>query len=275
MTNPILLIALHEFTINRRNKWVASFAGLFAILTFLIAYFGMVTSGYSGFQDFTRTSASIVNLSGFIIPLFALLLGVFSFITDKGYIELLVTQPISRSQVILGKYIGLVITIVATTLIGFGLPGVVISLVIGLEGAIVYAIVVGISILLSIVFVGLSILITLLSQRRQVALGAAIGVWLYFELFYGLLVLGSTLYFSHTTLKTLLLLALYGNPVDLTRVISLVTVAGPYFYGPAGATLIKMTGSTFGAGMWGSFGLIVWIVVPLFVSVRLFNRQNL
>ena len=98
MKSAVLMICWQEFTLNRRNRWVVSFALLFAILTLLIAFFGMVTSGYAGFQDFTRTSASIINLGGFLIPLFALLLGVFSFITNQGYFEILVTQPISRSR---------------------------------------------------------------------------------------------------------------------------------------------------------------------------------
>ena len=65
----VLMIARQEFTLNRRNRWVHSFAGLFALL---IAYFGMVTSGYAGFQEFTRTAASITSLSGFVVPLFGL-----------------------------------------------------------------------------------------------------------------------------------------------------------------------------------------------------------
>ena len=45
MSSPILVIAWHEFLINRRNRWVVSFAVLFASLTLAVAYFGMVTSG--------------------------------------------------------------------------------------------------------------------------------------------------------------------------------------------------------------------------------------
>ena len=130
MTNPILLIAMHEFTLNRRNKWVVSFAGLFTLMTFLVSFFGMITSGYAGFQDFTRTSASIINLSGFILPLFALMLGVFSFITNSEYLELLTTQPLTRKQLLLGKFTGLSFTIIGSTLVGFGIPGIIMSLVI-------------------------------------------------------------------------------------------------------------------------------------------------
>ncbi len=275
MNNPVLLIAKQEFTINRRNKWVTSFAGVFALITFLVAYFGMVTSGYAGFQDFTRTSASIINLAGFIVPLFALLLGVFSFLSNKDYIDILVTEPVSRQQIILGKYIGLLITLIAATLIGFGLPGVVMALVIGAEGALMYCLIVALSLISGAIFLGLSLLIALITHRQQIALGVAVALWIFFELFYGLIVLGTTLYFSPTLLKSFLLFGLFGNPIDLSRVLSLLIIGGPHFFGPAGATLVKMTGSSIVAGFWGALGLLLWIILPGFLTVRIFSKQNL
>ena len=47
MKSAVLMICWQEFTLNRRNRWVVSFAVLFAMLTLLIAFFGMVTSGYA------------------------------------------------------------------------------------------------------------------------------------------------------------------------------------------------------------------------------------
>ena len=135
MNHPVVLIALQEFTLNRRNRWVTSFAVLFALLTFFIAYFGMVTAGYSGFQDFARTSTSLISLTGFLVPLFALMLTVFSFISNPEYLEMMVAQPVSRRQVVAGKYLGLVLTLLAATLLGFSVPGILISLVVGVEGA--------------------------------------------------------------------------------------------------------------------------------------------
>ena len=275
MKSAVMMICWQEFTLNRRNRWVVSFALLFAILTVLLAYFGMVTSGYSGFQDFTRTSASIINLGGFLIPLFALLLGVFSFITNQGYFEILVTQPISRSKVLLGRYLGLLLTILAASLLGFGLPGALIAIVIGVVGAQSYLLVIVYSMMLAMVFTGLSVLISLLARRRQIALGMALGVWVFYELVYGMLMLGTTLYLAPTVLKTVLLAGLMGNPVDIVRVLSLLQVGGPHLYGPAGATLVKLTGSAGMATLFGVLGLLVWVVAPLLVSMKIFDRQNL
>ncbi|NIM19375.1 MAG: ABC transporter permease subunit [Candidatus Latescibacteria bacterium] len=275
MSHPVWLIAKQEFTLNRRNRWVISFAVVFSVLTILVSLLGMVTSGYSGFQDFVRTSASIINLDGFIVPLFALLLGVFSFLSHREHLELMVTQPISRAKIILGKYLGLLLTVIGATLLGFGLPGIVFSLAVGVEGAFQYFIVVLLALLLSVVFTGLAVLISLLSRRQQIALGVSVGLWIFFELLYGMLMLGTTLHFSHATLKVLLLAGLTGNPVDLTRVLSLLVIGGPHFFGPAGATLIKLTGSASVASLLGLAAILLWIVIPMLVSIRVFSRQNL
>ena len=275
MSSPALVVGWNEFLINRRNRWVVSFAVLFALVTLAIAYFGMVTSGYAGFQDFTRTAASLLNVGGFLIPLFALVLGVFSFVTHPEYLELLVTQPVSRSRVLLGRYLGLSLTVLGAAALGFGLPGAMIAMTAGTDGALRYLAVVGSLSLLALSFTGIALLITLLARRRQIALGVALGVWIFYELIYGVIMLASTLYLPAKVLETTLLVGLLGNPVDLARVLSLLQVGGPHLFGPAGATLVKMTGSVAVASALGLAGLVLWVVVPLFAAVQVFKRQNL
>lgn len=275
MTSGVWRIAWQEFVLNRRNRWVMSFAVLFALMTTLISYFGMITSGYAGFQDFVRTAASLANLGGFVIPLFALLLGVFSFLSEREYLELLTTQPISRSRVLMGKIAGLCLTVLAASALGFGLPGAIIAMSIGTEGARAYLMVVIFCSLLAVVFVGLAVFIALVSQRRQIALGIAIGVWIFYELVYGMLMLGTTLYLPSNILGTSLLVGLIGNPVDIARVLSLLQVGGPHLFGPAGATLLKLAGSQTTATVIGLVGLIGWIVVPVGLSMRIFEKLDL
>ncbi len=268
MKSAIGQIAWQEFVLNRRNRWVIFFAGLFAVTTTLISYFGMVTSGYAGFQDFVRTAASLANLGGFLIPLFALLLGVFSFLSEREYLEILATQPIPRSHVLLGKICGLCLTVIAASAIGFGIPGAVIAMAIGTEGAVGYLMVVVYNTLLAVIFVGLSVLIALATDRRQIALGIAMGVWIFFELVYGMLMLGTTLYLPAKVLNL-------GNPVDIARVLSLLQVGGPHLFGPAGATLVKLAGSPTMATLIGLLGLVGWIVVPVLLAIWIFKRQDL
>jgi Cu-processing system permease protein len=272
---PALVVAWHEFLINRRNRWVTFFAVLFSGLTLGLAYFGMVTSGYAGMQDFTRTAASLVNAGGFLIPLFALVLGVFSFVSHPEYLELLSTQPVSRTRILLGRYLGLSLTVLGAAALGFGLPGVIIAMAAGTGGAQRYLAVIAYLSLLALAFTGLAVLVTLVVRRRPIALGVALGLWIFFELVYGVLMLGSTLYLPARVLETTLLVGLLGNPVDLARVLCLLQVGGPHLFGPAGATLVKLTGSVGVATAAGLSGLLLWVVGPLLAAIRVFRRQDL
>ena len=217
----------------------------------------------------------MLNLTGFIVPLFALLLGVFSFLSQREHLELLVTQPVSRNQVILGKYLGLVLTVLGATLLGLGIPGIIISLNVGLVGALEYALVSLLALGLAVIFTGLAVMIAILCDRQQIAMGVSVGVWIFFEVIYGLIMLGTTLYFSRATLKVLLIAGLVGNPIDLTRVLSLLAVGGPEVFGPAGVTLVKITGSATLATAFGLAALSVWVVVPVLVAMWIFRRQSL
>ena len=87
--------------------------------------------------------------------------------------------------------------------------------------------------------------------------------------------LATTLYLPAKTVKTVLLVGLAGNPVDIVRVLCLLQVGGPPLFGPAGATLIKLTGSSAIATAIGLSAIAAWIVIPLVIAVWVFKRQDL
>ena len=74
----IVTIARQELVVNIRNKWILTFAVAFAVLVLAISYFGLVTAGTVGFQGFTRTSASLLSLVLYVVPLIALTMGTLS-----------------------------------------------------------------------------------------------------------------------------------------------------------------------------------------------------
>jgi Cu-processing system permease protein len=195
--------------------------------------------------------------------------------SNREYLEMLVTQPIPRYQVIAGKFLGLLLTLLVATVIGFSVPGILISLTPGTEGASSYAMVILYSMLLGVVFTGCAILLSQIANRRQITFGIAIGVWIFFEIVYGLIMLGATLYLSPAILKSVLIIGLIGNPIDIFRVLSLIAVGGAEFFGPAGATLVKLVGSQWLAVAYGFSALLLWVILPLFLSLKIFSRQNL
>ena len=87
--------------------------------------------------------------------------------------------------------------------------------------------------------------------------------------------LATTLYLPPAVAKNVLLVGLGGNPIDVVRVLCLLEVGGPHLFGPAGATLVKMAGSTPVASFVGLLIVVAWIVVPVVLSIAIFRRQDL
>ena len=111
----ILTIAGQESRSNVRNRWTLLFAGVFAALTLAISYFGLVTEGYAGFEGFERTTASLLSLVLYVVPLVALTMATLSLTGDRGATELLFSQPLDRSEILLGKSLGLCASISTAT----------------------------------------------------------------------------------------------------------------------------------------------------------------
>jgi Cu-processing system permease protein len=268
-------IAREELTINIRNKWTLIYAGVFSLLVVGISYFGMMTEGFAGMQNFTRTSASILNLVLYIVPLVALIMGTLSFTGDKGSTELLFSQPVSRAEVLLGKFLGVFFSMALSTLIGFLLAGFIIIAGSGTEGMTRYMAFVALSLLLSLVFLSLSVVTATLSRRKSKAFGLALFLWFFFVVFYDLLAIGGTLLLEGQAANTFLFVSLFGNPVDMVRVASLISLDNVTIFGAAGAALIRFLGGPDWSIAFLLLALTVWVAAPLLLSHRLLMRQDI
>lgn len=271
----IATIARQELVVNLRNKWILTFAVAFATLILAISYFGLVTAGTVGFQGFTRTSASLLSLVLYVVPLIALTMGTLSFTSEQGVSELLFAQPVTRTEILMGKLAGLFASMVTATLIGFGSGGLVIAARTGSEGAARYPIFVALSLLLALAFLSLSALVAFLFQRKTRAFGVTLLLWFFFVIFYDLLVIGGSLLLKERTANTLIFTSLFGNPVDMVRVASLIVLDGKEVFGAAGAALVRFLGGERASLLLLLGGLLVWIVGPLLASQRLLKRQDI
>jgi Cu-processing system permease protein len=234
----------------------------------------MVTTGVVGIQNFTRTTASLLNLVLYLVPLLSLIMATLSFSGEKGTTELLLSQPISRAAILSGKLLGLFACTAGATCIGFGISGIVISSQVGGEGSLRYAILVGLSLLLALIFLSLGSMVAILSANRAKAVGTALFLWFFFVVFYDLLAIGGTFLFKEHTANLFIFLSLFGNPVDLVRVSTLINLGGPTLFGAAGAALIRFMGGTMLSNIVMIAGLIGWALLPLTISARHFKRQD-
>lgn len=271
----IMRIARQELQVNIRNKWTVIFAAVFGLLIVGISYIGIMAEGFSGMQNFTRTSASMLNLVLYIVPLVALIMGTLSFTSDRGTTELLFSQPVFRGEVLMGKILGLFFSLSLSMLVGFVVAGGIIISVTGTEGLVQYFLFVMLSLLLALVFLAVAVMIATVNKRKTRSFGISLFAWFFFVLFYDLIVLGISLFFKGQTANYILFISLFGNPVDMVRVASLIILDNVSIFGAAGAALLRFLGGSSISILLLVGSLLLWLGIPLAVSHRLLNKQDI
>ncbi len=187
----VLTIAAKELRDRLRNRWVLAVALVFTAFALVIAYFGGAQQGAIGLRSIEFTITSLVSLVIYLIPLIALLLGFDAIVgeRERGSLDLLLALPITRLELLLGKYLGLAAALTLSTVAGFGLVAVVLAMQ-GTAGMAAYAGFMGSSVLLGLAFLSLAVMLSVLARDRTRASGLAITTWFFFVLVFDLLLLG-------------------------------------------------------------------------------------
>jgi len=273
--NPIWNMARKEFNDGLRNRWLLAISLLFAVLATGIAWLGAAASGQVGFTSVPATIASLASLATFLMPLIALLLAYDAIVgeDESGTLLLLLTYPLGRGHILLGKFVGHGLILALATLIGFGcamlaiallVEEVELSLLLWAFGRFMLS-----STLLGWGFLGLAYGLSSVSAEKSTAAGLALGVWFFFVLVFDLALLAllvlSEGQFNPKILPWLLLL----NPADIYRLINL---SG--FEPGANTAGVLTLGSDLpmpGAMLW--LCLLLWVAVPLAAAWLLFRRR--
>lgn len=268
-----LVVAREEYRRAIESRWLFGFAALFAVFVLGLSFFGLAQSGEVGFTGFARVTLSLLNLVLFVVPLVGLLLGVTSITGSADSLSLLLAQPVSRTEVLAGKFAGVTAAISAAQLLGLGGGGLVVALNAGPDQVGGFAVLCGVSLALAVLSVAAALAIASVWPDRLRATGAALALWLLLVVAYDLAVLGVTTLFRGAGLQAILLPALLLNPVDLARVLVTMAVGRGALFGPTAAVLVKSLGSA--PGIAAALGaLLVETAVPLWIALRVFRRRD-
>lgn len=219
----IRVIAVKEFRDRIRNRWVLAVALIFALFALAIAYFGAAQQGEVGFRGVDVTIASLVSLVIYLVPLIALILGYDAIVGEKerGSLELLLSMPITRFEILLGKYLGLAAALASSTVLGFGAGLLPLASHLNVNDLFHYSGFVLSAILMGMAFLSLSMLVSVIAQDRVRASGVAIALWFFFVLIFDLLLMGA-LVISHGNLGSSVFAAvLMLNPADVFRLLNI------------------------------------------------------
>ena len=273
----ILLIAGKEIQESLRNRWVLATTLLLAALALTLTFLGSAPTGTVGVRPLDVVIVSLSSLTIFLLPLIALLISHDAIVgeMERGTMLLLLSYPVGRWQVLLGKFVGHLAVLAFATVIGYGAA----ALVLAATGAAIdadswgaFGSMIGSSILLGAVFIAVGYLVSALARDRGTAAGIAVGIWLLLVLIYdmallGVLVVDQGRFITAGILNALLLL----NPTDAYRIFNL-----------AGSTNVSVF-----AGMTGLANTITlnpfvllaaltaWALVPLALAALAFSRREL
>jgi Cu-processing system permease protein len=273
----VLLVARQELLLAARSRWTQVFAGVFAILALGVSTSGYILSGGYGFQDFARTSASLVQLVVLVVPLASLLMGVLALAPERGTAELLFSQPISRRTILIGELLGLFTALTAAEFVGFGLAGLVVFSNTGGEGAGGYLLLVLGSLLLTAAFLAIAALLAsgAVGRKRTRALALALVVWFVAVILFDLVALGVASLLPSTAASRLLIVSVIANPAGAVRTGALLGIEGTAAFGSASLAFLRFTGGPARAAVLLAVSILAWVVLPTVAAVRRLSRVDL
>ncbi len=211
---------------------------------------------------------SLLNVTLLFVPIITILFSTIYFFNSIEFIELLLSQPIKRSKVVLAEYYGVALPLAAAYGIGIGVP----LLLLAPSTAAVTLLITGI--LLTLIFSSLALLIFVKSKDKTKGIGVAIITVLFFTLLFDGMLLAFIYSFSDYPIDSAVVGIIAFNPVDLARVLMLLQLDVAVLMGYSGALFKKFLGSATGS-VFSIACLLFWVVVPLLLSVRIFNKKDL
>ncbi len=268
----MLAIFVQTFKETIRSKWLIMFAVVFFFLAFnlplaTLAAFNFLPQGY-----LSEFIGAIITVTFPLIPLLPLPLGAMSIVEEResGFLQYILTVPMTRSQFLLSRLLGLYVATTAIIVIGFGIAAVIAftpSLSIFSLGYVVLA-----SLVLNAAMLGIGLLISVLSRRRNTALGASIFIWFIFTTISDSNVLAPIFSMAHEVVYVIPFILL--NPVESARL--LVLAQGAHSVVELGASGMAM-GSVFGNAYVSvlEVTMALWVVVPFVAAFLIFMLQDI
>ena len=270
------ILAFKELKDGLRNRWIAAAIIVLGGLALALSLLGSAPTGSIRASTLDISVISLASLSVYLIPLIALMLSFDALVGEfeRGTMMLLLTYPVTRWQVIMGKFLGHVMILFIAIFAGYGGAVIIMTLLTGgsIEGWQAYASMMASSLVLGSIFIALGYLVSVLVKERATAAGAAIGLWLVFVVLYDLLLFGALLVdegqvISQQLFSVLMLI----SPTDTYRIFNLSMFEGvSQAAGIAGVASETGLSSTLMISV-----MILWVSVPLAVTLLVFQRREL
>jgi Cu-processing system permease protein len=215
-----------------------------------------------------KAMLSLLNIVLIVVPLISMIFSTIHYYNSYEFIELMLSQPMSRTRILLSEYGGVALSLLAAFFFGIGIPVLVFS-----PDATGFAMILT-GMMLTMVFTSVAFWASVKAKDKARGIGFALLLWFYFSLIYDGLLLLILFTFSDYPLEKLTLTLSALNPVDLARIFIMLKMDVSALMGYTGALYQDFFGSF--SGMLFTVGImLLWIVLPLALAIRNFKHKDL
>ncbi len=246
-----------------RSRWSLVYFGFYLVLGMALLFLN---------NDVSKAIITMMNIIVVLTPLIGTIFGVMYYYNSKEFTELLLAQPLKRSTIFLGQYLGLALSLAGSLVFGLGIPFAIYG-VVGSGALVSFMLLLAVGALLTFIFVALAYNIGLANDNRIKGFGLAILMWLFLAVVYDGLFLISLVLFDDYPIDKFSLVASMFNPIDLSRILIILELDISVLLGYTGAVFQKFFGTSL--GMVTSFAVLVaWAAAPIGLIVRQAKRKD-
>lgn len=259
----MLKILKYSFYDLIRSRWSYIYLTFYLLLGFVLLFLN---------NDLSKAVITLLNVVIILVPLIGTLFGVMYYYDSKEFTELLLAQPLKRSSIFLGQYLGVSLSLSLSVLLGLGIPFILYGL---LESSAIwnFTLLIVVAVFLTFIFTALSYNIALSNENKIRGFGLSILMWLFLAIIYDGIFLISLMVFDDYPLENLSLVGTLFNPIDLSRILILLQLDISALFGYTGALFKKFFGSTLGF-LLSLACLLLWILIPVLRIKYISNKKD-
>ena len=223
-------------------------------------------------NNLSKAVITLMNVIITLVPLIGTIFGVMYYYNSKEFTELLLAQPIKRTSIFIGQYLGVALSLSMSLILGLGLPFVFYGIF--KSNAIWdFTLLLITGTFLTLIFTALAFNIALSNENKIKGFGYAILLWLFLAVIYDGIFLMSLVFFEDYPLDKLSLIGSMFNPIDLSRILILLKLDISALLGYTGAVFKKFFGTNFGLIVSISV-LTLWVIIPTYFIKLKSSRKD-
>ncbi len=248
----MLKILKYSFYDLIRSRWSYVYFAFYLLLGIVLLFLN---------NDLSKAVITLMNVIIVLVPLIGTIFGVMYYYNSKEFTELLLAQPLKRSSIFLGQYLGVALSLAMSLILGLGIPFVFYGL---FKSSAIwdFSLLLITGIFLTLIFTALAFNIALSNENKIKGFGYAILLWLFLAIIYDGIFLMTLILFEDYPLDKLSLIGTMLNPIDLSRTLILLKLDISALLGYTGAVFKQFFGTSFGLII-SLFMLLIWVIMPI------------